>query len=693
MAGLWGLGEGAVPHVINWQVRGVPNADQAAQIAAGAYVEPLWYGPMQQEPYRSASDLADQLSVMDRLRAFLPEAAAVRMPFNINHWGTAGTRFEGTGLRTTTAAFLAAMAQRGVRAHWCLMDGPSQRSSGELPYPAANTQAAWQAWADSLSARQVESHRRLVQWAAANPAGAPVPWAVEAINEPDSYNVMGLRVGDMAWARAIYARHVVAIYEQVYAAAPAPWDAAFYFVGGWNYSANFSGLAVPNAYLPGGVSAIAHIRSKVPAARLCWSVHAYPDWIGGPTQTSVRQNLRRRLGGKAPVGIEGDRIILTETNAQHDTVFRYPPYGGRMSALNLMRNAQWLAEMGIGIGWWTGGNYAQARLVQIQSGPSGVRMDEGWSHANWHYLIGARNNPQVSLGEQVGEVAPTVDQAIQRWVIAGGDEQVELAAAGLVDNNGGVVGITRLLRAHGGRGTCILRGRAGAGNLLYGGDGWAALYGGPAPSIDFLALGRGGGVARSPAALRAVFYGSTHRPGRMYLPPGKSTVVLMEGSDNPTTIVADPQSPHHSVVLGFDAARGDRFSLRGACASAADLRNALSIETVTSLGEDILIRLPGGGSLRFAGGFAMAPTIADYCLDLSAGWYAPGWTEPEDYDPAALLLPAPAPGEIAFDPQRFDHEAGGEPDDAALGGVPARVHSRGDAVIRTWRGDIAVAVA
>ena len=680
MSGLWGIGEAAVPHVINWQVRGKANPSQAAQIAAGGAVESMWYGPMQQEPYRSSDSMPDQLSVMDRINAFLPETAAIRMPFNISHWGTYGTQYDNTGLLASTATFLAAMAQRGIKAHWCLMDGPSQRDGTELPHPTQATKAAWQAWADALSARQVASHQRLVTWTNGNPASAPLPWAVEAINEPDSYNVMGLRVGDLPWARAIYAQHVVAIWEQVYAQASSPFDAAWFFVGGWNYSANFSGLTIPNAYLPGGVSALQYIRDRVPAARLCWSLHAYPDWVGGATQSQSRQNLRRRLGGLAPTGIEGDRVLITEVNARHDGLYRYNA-DGVSSDLNLVRNATWMAEKGIGIGWWTGANYAQARLIQIQQG-TGTRIEEGWSHANYHYYTGARNNPVYSVAEQNGEVPLTVDQPISAWWPS--DDEADLKAPGIMDANGGLIGITRLARGHGGRGACVLRGKSGSANLLYGGDGPAALIGGGAPCLDFLALGRGGGVARSSDALQAIIYGSTHRPSRLYLSSGRNTVVLMEGADSPATIVINPQSTAQSVIHGLDFARGDRISFRGAFASAAAVRDAIRIEAVARQGEDIVVMLPAGGSVRLAGCFAVAPSFPTYCLDLTDGWYGAGWTEPPDYDPTLITMPAPDASELVFDPQTFDQEAGGISDEDSSA-FPIRVYGGGDAVLR-WQG-------
>ena len=62
--------------------------------------------------------------------------------------------------------------------------------------------------------------------------------------------------------------------------------------------------------------------------------------------------------------------------------------------------------------------------------------------------------------------------------------------------------------------------------------------------------------------------------------------------------------------------------------------------------KDLVIALPGGGSVQMAYGQACMGKIVTSCRDLVDGWYQPGWTEPADYDPADLTAtivdPAPA---------------------------------------------------
>ena len=703
MADLWGLGEGAVPHQANWQVRGRPNPDQQALIDSGVYIEQMWYGPTQQEPYRSGF-LEDQLSVMDRINAFLPELTAIRMPFNINHWGTYGSAYDngGEAMRDSTTFFLQAMAERGIKIHWCLMDGPSQRDGVEVPHPTVHTEASWLAWASQVNARQILSHRRLMDWCEANPGLAPVPWAHEAINEPDSYAVMGSRLRNMPLAYATYAQHNINIFREVYDRPESIYKDAWFFVGGFNYSANFDALARPNSFVPGGISPLQHIRNNIDPDRLCWSMHAYPGWIGGTDRHESRRAFRRRMGGKVEVGgIEGDRIIITEINGRHDALYNYPIISDQFWGMNVNENAQWFAELGMGYGWWTLGNYAQARLIQIQGGLAGVRHDTGYSYALYHNVASQRNNPLYCLSQQFGEIPLTVDQNIQRWTSTslGSDEREELAAAGLIGSQAQILGIGRQTRGHGGRGTCILRGIEGAANMLYGGDGWNVAYGGTAtPCLDYLVLGRGGGVLRTPHSVRAILYGSTHSYGRVYAGPGKNSVILFDNTTNPTDIVFDPTSPFSSSVLGFNPNRdgqggGDRFSFRGAFADPQALRDAMSIQSpphtapgTQVLGPDIVVNLPSGGKVWFSNASNLLAIFPTLCRDFEDGWYAEGWSEPADYDPDELDGPAPSPEELYFDPLLFDEEAvgggGGGGDEGDLG-VPVRT-SGGVAVIRGY---------
>lgn len=710
MSNKWGLGNYVVPHQANWQVRGIPNADQQARMAAGEYIEALWYGPMQQEPYASTGDLPTQMSIIRRLKEYLPELAAIRLPFNINNWGTYGTRFAGPDMRITTENFLAACKAYDVAVHICLMDGPSQRDAPEeLPHPKTRTLADWLAWSVKVNQRQILSHQMFMDWARRRSDIMPRVWAAEFINEPDSYNVMANAINDKKRALAVYAMANVEIAKQVYLKPDALFQDAWLFVGGFNYSARFDELAQPNQYLPNGQSALQYIRDNIPAARLCWSMHAYSGWVGSFTQAGQRLNFRRRLGGLTPKGIEDDRICITETNVRHDVVFRYPWVQDGFQMFNMMRNGQWFAEKEISIGWWTAANYAQARLIQIQTDINGiVRMDEGYSHGAYYYMASFRNNPVFFTSAQNGEKAPDFTAPLQRWQVPeGSDEAAELRAQGWLNtSNGSFRGIAKMARGFGGRGTVVLRGLAECFNVLCGGDGWNAIYGAPddeveKPAVDFLTLGRGGGVLRSPMAQRTIMVSSTHTPSRLYLGPGKTEVVLFDNTTNHTTIVVEPSSVYHSIIPFFVPNRdgqgnGDRVSFRRAFASVDALMNAVRVELPKHTGastegqrEDLIVDLPGGGSVRFVNNYSLIHILGDICLDFTDNWYGPGWVEPTDYDPAELSKPAPAPGVLQFAPLTYDEEAGGGGDDPGGGGegnVSVRDSNGNPVTVRTVDG-------
>lgn len=693
MSNMWGLGERAIPHQANWQVRGVNNADQQAIEDSGTPIESLWYGPKQQEPYRANGSVSEMLTVMDRLQRYLPNMAAMRMPFNINNWGSYGTPYASSNMLASTEAFYQAAKQQGMKFHFVLMDGPSQRESGELPRPTSRDRQEWLSFCDRLSARQVLSHRMLVEWMTANPEKAPEPWAFEFINEPDTYaainNVLGNGEG-----YAIYAQHNVEIYKQVYK--DGPFQSAWMFMGGFNYSANFGPLASPNAAL-GGISPIQYVRNNIPVSRLCWSMHAYPGWVGSATQTGFRQNLRNRMGGLTPKGIEGDRICITEMNVQHDTVLRYPFVQDALAMVNYIRNLQWLAEKEISLGWWTMGNYAQGRLVQIISGMSGVRIEETWCYCVFFAMAAYRNNPLYFTSAQNGLKGLDHDLSIQRAQLPeGGDERTELLAHGVIGKNGEMIGVNRVGLGFGGRGTCVVQGNPGTVNVLIGGDGWNVLYGPESgESYNFFALGRGGGVVRDYVSDRVAMLGSSHTPSRMFLGTGKTSVILQEGATNHTIISVDTSSTYHSTIFGFNERRdsdgnGDRLHFRGAFATLVDLKNATKPERpafqgnlTDSLREDMVITFPSGGSLRICNNYGVFDVLDTVVLDFN------GWTAPADYNEADLSKPAPDPQDMEFASLTYDEEAGGGGDEGGgdQGDVIARDTKNNVITFRNDRGD------
>ena len=109
--------------------------------------------------------------------------------------------------------------------------------------------------------------------------------------------------------------------------------------------------------------------------------------------------------------------------------------------------------------------------------------------------------------------------------------------------------------------------------------------------------------------------------------------------DHETTLILDPAGTHYV----YDLHRcNHRVSFKGAFRTETELRAACSYIPSSLPGvwsHDLLIQLPGGGSVRCAYGVQVMEKLVARCRDLKEGWYAPGWTEPADYDPVALTAP------------------------------------------------------
>lgn len=185
----------------------------------------------------------------------------------------------------------------------------------------------------------------------------------------------------------------------------------------------------------------------------------------------------------------------------------------------------------------------------------------------------------------------------------------------------------------GGAGYNVVTGDATSNNFLFGGEGRSVLYGGSYD--DCLSLGAGGGVARTYGGNNHVWnYGD----GLIYAGPGYNLIMCYHGTSR---IVLDPAGEHE--IYGFGPAK-DQISFMGAFPDAAALDAATRVENA-NLGFDdevhTVIDLPGGGKVTFILA-SVREQIGAVCLDFTDGWYATGWTEPDDYD-AALFDPSVTP--------------------------------------------------
>ena len=602
-------------HLINPQILGVPNAEQQAIIDGGNYLTNIWQGEMQQIAANMRNAPA---AFADGLALGLPGVRRIRMAFNGYSFNADGT------MHPQMETFLARAATHGFEILWVLMDGPSQES-GNNPeferdwpnsYSPMVTLDDWQALMPRLAARHAEAWGKLLNWLAMRPN--IVTFGFEAINEPASYGrAAGRFPANAAEFVQAYADHVTAIFHQVSAAYP---DADFY-VGGWNYSATFD--VFETTQMPSGGSVLEYFRDLA-GPRLVWSVHLYPQW--GPnaqTMGSLESWLDRRLRP-----ILGERMVFTEFNLQNGQANRWQlSSDDNRSTWMFARSGEWFRKWGVGIGWWPAVNYASGYMFFV-SGQGRVRQRQQNSYGNALGLFAYGNHPDIFVGRPVSGHSPVTVVPLDEPPTVTSSDWRDPAAMPAAEN---------FAYGFGGAGVCVVTGDAASNNFLYGGDGRNVLYGGP--HDDHLMTGRGGGVIRTGPGNNVVTVNGGQ--SRVYCGPGYNLVSLYRGA---TELVLDPQG--HHLIFNFSAAKGDRLSFKGAfpdliAQRVASITQSAGSNMATEV--NLVISLPGGGSATFQAGAPIVDTLHRSNLDLVAGWYAPGWNEPQDYSEAEFSAPIVPP--------------------------------------------------
>ena len=602
-------------HLVNPQILGVPNAEQQAIIDGGNYLTNIWQGEMQQIP---ANMRNAPIAFANGLALGLPGVRRIRMAFNTYTFNPDGS------MHPQMESFLGRAAELGFEILWVLMDGPSQESGNDPElvrdwpnsYQTLATLDDWRALMPRLAARHAEAWGKLLNWLAMRPN--IVSYGFEAINEPASYGrAAGRFPADAAEFVHAYVAHVEAIFHQVSAAYPQ----ADFYVGGWNYSATFDVLA--DTMMPSGVSALHYLRALA-GSRLVWSAHLYPQW-GPNAQTlgSLESWLDRRFRP-----ILGDRIVFTEFNAQNAQVNRWQlASDDNRSTFMFARSGEWFRKHGVGIGWWPVVNYASGYMFFV-SGSGNVRQRQQNTYGAALGLFAYGNHPDIFTGRPISGHSPVTVIPLDETPTITANDWRNPATAPMA---------TSFAYGFGGAGVCVLTGDAGSNNFLYGGDGRNIIYGGP--HDDHLMTGRGGGVIRTGPGNNVVTVNGG--AARVYCGAGYNLISLYRGA---TELVLDPAGNH--MIFGFDPGKGDRVSFKGAFSDLIALRVA---STAVSAGSNIasevnlVISLPGGGQAIFQNGAGLIDTLHRSTLDLTAGWYAPDWSEPVDYVPADFDAPVVLP--------------------------------------------------
>lgn len=602
-------------HLVNPQILGVPNAEQQARIDAGESLTRIWQGEMQQIP-ANMRDAPTKFA--DGLALGMPGVRRLRMAFNTYSFNADGT------MHPQMEAFLAQAATHGFEILWVLMDGPSQESGNsdslirQWPnsYQTMSTLDDWQALMPRLAARQAEAWGKLLNWLAMRPN--IVSYGFEAINEPATY---GRAAGKFPAAAAefvhAYLAHVEAIFHQISAAYPQ----ADFYVGGWNYSATFDILETTR--MPSGETALDYLRALA-GPRLVWSVHLYPQW-GPNAQTlgSLDTWIDRRLRP-----ILGERMVFTEFNLQNSQINRWQLVtDDNRSTFMFARAGEWFRKHGVGIGWWPVVNYAAGYIFFI-SGQGRVRQRQQNSYGAALGLFAYDNHPDVFTGLPVSGHSPVAVVPLDEPPTVLSNDWRDPASIPAAES---------FAYGFGGAGVCVLTGDAASNNFLYGGNGRNIIYGGP--HDDHLMTGRGGGVIRTGAGNNVVTVNGG--VSRVYCGPGYNLVSLYRGA---TELVLDPAGRH--IIFGFDPMKGDRASFKGAFPDLIELRVAsTAVPAGSNIASEInlAIALPGGGQAVFQNGADLIDTLHRSTLDLTDGWYGPGWSEPVDYVPADFDAPVVPP--------------------------------------------------
>ena len=611
----------------------------------GVSLAKMWYGGFPTRPSR----LVDYAAVAQEWKTAAPGLRDMRQLFNqFQFTGPDGGYYD-----SDSEIFVKSLAANGFRTLWVLMDGPSQRNyegnhatrttepgidsrQGTVPgikywdhyYDRALIDADPVGSAPAAMAHihqsQVTAWKRLLAYLKKNPDVYDTTIGWELINEPASYRDLGRRIGDVE-AITYYVQHCLALAALIDTEIPG--NGLDIYVGGYGYSGETNPFH--QTFLPAyGKTAYEALRDGIGADRFVWSVHMYPSWTGGypTTMAQMESWADGRFGDSIR---EGNRIAITEINAQNSH-FNNTSYASSEIRKGFLwsRNPEFFRKHNISVFWWPFANWAAGSVMDSRG--TGIQLDHQNSMMAFVNVMAHGNNPDWFTGPDSGYRNATFVECT-RGVLNDPTDPDYLAGEQTDAVPGYALGF-------GGRGVAVVRPIETANNFLYGGDGFNVLYGSQV-NDDFLSLGRGGGVIR--------LYGGTSYANtnggvnRIY---GGSEWSLITCYHGRSTIIVDPTAT--TTIMGFSPARGDKISFKGAFADMVALRLASTAQADDgnlASEVDLHVTFPQGGRLRMIGTGALIDSLHRSTLDLTDGWYGPGWSEPADYVPADFDAPIVPP--------------------------------------------------
>lgn len=392
----------------------------------------LWQSSFQTLPM----GMEDQPEAYARqLRANLPDVNTLRLPFNAFSFNADGS------LHPQYERFIIEAAKQGFQFVFNYSDSDIQRFGGD-EQPATSDQMRAQL-NGAIHDRMVDSWERMFDWLDRHPGAAAAVYALEAVNEPNTYARAETRIGNTGEFVRLYGEHMAEIAGMIQERSDAR-----VMIGGFAYSAQFNILgSTPSGTGQGSV--LDQIR-RAAGDSLVWSAHLYPDWAStaGQEISGFEALIRQNYGV-----LGGDDIIITETNA----------VGGLSNDASRNDASFWMArayeaflDAGIGLGWFPGAETGQSAFLSIDNGTQiRFRHPDSFAHGMNAFTMGENDLDHAG------------DEAITARLLAGL----------VIDEHRGLTSLAGLGYAAGYGGNDTLSGIADAMNMLYGGDGDDVLTG------------------------------------------------------------------------------------------------------------------------------------------------------------------------------------------------------------------------
>lgn len=556
--------------------------------------------------------------------------------------------------------FLKLWAASGRKVVWDWHDGPTQeimsgtrRQVAPNIYPPTSTREETNAAFTFLGQRQIAGYLRLLDMLD-RPEHADLKAAsvgFELMNEPASYLQAAQRFNDPAYFHGLFVDHVEALANLVKARMPG----RFLIAPAAAYNGRIDVLV--QAFLPQrGMSAWDAMVQAVGLSHMILGIHFYPGFDqASRTQADHTRNFTQRFGAAGSIP-----IAITETNIDGAWMGTDRRGGNAWRSffiarhLDYLREGLWPGKKACGITFWPFMNYANNSVIRVQRGGA-LQDDYRNTRAAWVNQLAHRDgqDPRYfgAVEDQAGikgysfiGLNPFNSIRPQGWEPDGWHLLLGQGLSNSEITHSGDAAIS-----YGGRGLTVHTPPGGTTySITVGGDGKTVIWDHQNTTYrrNHYFLGKGGGVVRLGPGSHAVV--SQGGPARVYTRAGGFAAISYPYGWNNQTII-DPASTFVSIY-GFNPQRGDRLSFRGYFQNAAQLRAHCQVVRSPSFlsGDDLIVNLPGGGYVLMAHGGGLLSTLHKYVLDITDGWYGPGWTEPADILPGdADQIGPPVPPPLA----------------------------------------------